>query len=392
MNQSYAILGAAFLLTVGLLNHSAKAFSTPTKTMHYQDAIESVWHPTSLVACQDPEKISTPESESESKMKLLKELVRYASLAPSSHNTQCWKFEASEDGMSLTILPDLERRCPVVDPDDHHLYISLGCALENLVIAAAAFGLESRVDSTDPENEIHVHFLPASSSTTETTAALFEAIPKRQVSRTEYNGEPLTDEELVVLRRAAMGDGVEALFLVDHESQKVVEDHVTHANSAQIRNTAFVRELLSWIRFGEQESVNSGDGLAGAAMGSPFIPRWIGQIFFMLMFRTTPENDKIRRQIRSSAGTVVFASQKENASQWIEVGRAYERFALQATLLGVRNAMLNQPAEEADERHKFAKAVGVEGKRPDLIVRFGKGGAELPHSLRRPVEDIFVLP
>ena len=51
-----------------------------------------------------------------------KELVRYATLAPSSHNTQCWKF-AIED-KAITILPDLSRRTPAVDPDDHHLFVS----------------------------------------------------------------------------------------------------------------------------------------------------------------------------------------------------------------------------------------------------------------------------
>ncbi len=57
---------------------------------------------------------------------LYRELVRYATLAPSSHNTQCWLFGA-ESGL-ITIRPDLTRRCPVVDPDDHHLYASLGCS------------------------------------------------------------------------------------------------------------------------------------------------------------------------------------------------------------------------------------------------------------------------
>lgn len=53
-----------------------------------------------------------------------RELVRYATLAPSSHNTQCWNF-ALED-QAITILPDPLRRCPAVDPDDHHVYVSLG--------------------------------------------------------------------------------------------------------------------------------------------------------------------------------------------------------------------------------------------------------------------------
>src|ERR1700688_1254672 len=79
---------------------------------------------------------------------LSQELVRYATLAPSSHNTQCWKFELEDQ--AITILPDLSRRCPAVDPDDHHVYVSLGCAAENLIHAALACGLraETRFDFT----------------------------------------------------------------------------------------------------------------------------------------------------------------------------------------------------------------------------------------------------
>ena len=36
---------------------------------------------------------------------LKRELVRYATLAPSSHNTQCWKFALQE--RAIAILPDL---------------------------------------------------------------------------------------------------------------------------------------------------------------------------------------------------------------------------------------------------------------------------------------------
>jgi hypothetical protein len=64
-----------------------------------------------------------------------RELVRCATLAPSSHNTQCWKFAIGANGRLITLLPDLARRCPAVDPDDHHLFVSLGCAAENLVQA-----------------------------------------------------------------------------------------------------------------------------------------------------------------------------------------------------------------------------------------------------------------
>ena len=66
------------------------------------------------------------------------ELVRYATLSPSSHNTPCWKFAVQD--RAITILPDLSRRCPAVDPNDHHIFVSPGRAAENLMQAAAAHG------------------------------------------------------------------------------------------------------------------------------------------------------------------------------------------------------------------------------------------------------------
>jgi len=73
----------------------------------------------------------------------LVDCVRYATLAPNGHNTQPWRFALS--ARSVDILPDLSRRTPVVDPDDHHLWASLGCAAENFLIAARAQSLHGDV-------------------------------------------------------------------------------------------------------------------------------------------------------------------------------------------------------------------------------------------------------
>lgn len=56
----------------------------------------------------------------------LRDFVRFATLAPNSHNTQPWKFRLGDD--TIDVIPDFSRRTPVVDPDDHHLYVTLGCA------------------------------------------------------------------------------------------------------------------------------------------------------------------------------------------------------------------------------------------------------------------------
>jgi len=68
----------------------------------------------------------------------LQQMIRYATLAPNGHNSQPWRF--SVNGGFASIIPDLSRRTPVVDPDDHHLFVSLGCAAENLLLAGAAHG------------------------------------------------------------------------------------------------------------------------------------------------------------------------------------------------------------------------------------------------------------
>jgi hypothetical protein len=67
-------------------------------------------------------------------MQQMIEFVRYATLAPSGHNTQPWRFSVNE--YSIRIFPDFTRSLAVVDLDNRELYIRLCCALENLVIAA----------------------------------------------------------------------------------------------------------------------------------------------------------------------------------------------------------------------------------------------------------------
>ena len=52
-------------------------------------------------------------------------------------------------------------------------------------------------------------------------------------------------------------------------------------------------------------------------------------------------------------------------------GRACQRFALQATALGLRHAFVNQPVEVSRLRPELAAWVGLPGRRPDLVLRFG---------------------
>ncbi len=313
---------------------------------------------------------------------LLEALVRCATLAPSSHNTQCWKFVLHENAIS--VLPDLSRRCPAVDPDDHHLFVSLGCATENLVQAALAHGL--RAEATfDPAagGALRVQLEP----TRAVASDLFTAIFDRQCTRGEFDGRPVSADALMLLERAGTGRGVQLLILSDKDAMEKVLAHVVAANTLQMADPAFVDELKRWIRFDDMEAVRMGDGLFTGASGNPSVPRWLGERLFSAFFTAKSENDKYAKQIRSSAGIAVFVAERNDPAHWVEVGRCYQRFALQATALGIRNAFLNQPVEVASVRSRLAHDLGVGDRRPDLVVRFGRG-AEMPRSLRRPLSAV----
>ncbi|MFY9529768.1 MAG: nitroreductase family protein [Candidatus Acidiferrales bacterium] len=271
----------------------------------------------------------------------------------------------------------------MVDPDEHHLWVSLGCATENLVLAAAALGKHADV-AFDPQ-EVHV----ALDNTAPVRSPLVNAIFQRQCTRADYDGQPMPNDVLQKLARAADRGGVRLLLLTERTKVEGVLDYVTQGNSAQIRNAAFVKELKGWVRFNEAEAIATGDGLFSRLSSNPTLPRWLGSLLFSMVLSDKSENDKYAKYLRSSAGVAVFVGERADPADWFEVGRAYERFALAATALGVRTAFVNQPVEVPAVRTQFAQWLGLGSRRPDLVVRFGRG-PQLPYSLRRPVADVIV--
>ena len=335
--------------------------------MNYPSAINRLWRHVDLGTAQD----------------IPMELVRYATLAASSHNTQPWKFKLAPD--RILILPDLARRCPEVDPDDHHLYASLGCAAENLMLAAQAAGLKGHYsfDGSAPGVQVDLEKAPPSRT------SLFEAITKRQCTRTEYDGTALSSEELRLLEEAGRGNGVSVMLLTAQSQKEQVAEFVAEGNRKQFGDPRWSEEMRKWVRFNARDAVRTGDGLYGAAMGFPDIPPWLGNLVMRFTLSVDRQNRKDTTNIRSSGAIAVVYSETDDKQHWIEAGRCYERLALQAAALNLRTAFINQPVEVSALRPQFAAFLGIGARRPDFIVRIGRG-PEMPRSLRRPVEDVIV--
>ncbi|MEM9619438.1 MAG: Tat pathway signal protein [Pseudomonadota bacterium] len=312
----------------------------------------------------------------------LREFIRYATLAANGHNTQPWLFKIG--AQRIAIAPDFAGRTEVVDPDDHHLFVSLGCAAENFAIAAAAHGRPTEI-SFDPSGDGVIDVDIANGAADR--GDLYQAIPMRQSTRSEYDGRKVPVADLEKMRAAAAIDGVNLQFFTEENDLEQVLNFIVAGNSAQMEDPSFVQELKDWIRFNPSEALRTSDGLFSACTGNPTIPTWFGNLMFGQFFKKDTENEKYATQIRSSAGVAVFTGAKEDRDHWIKVGRSFQRFALQATALGIRNAHVNQPIEVPSLRPEFAGWLGARESRPDLIIRFGYAPA-LPMSMRRPVEAV----
>ena len=314
----------------------------------------------------------------------MREMVRAATLAANSHNTQPWRYRVS--ATRIDIVPDFSRRTPVVDPDDHHLFASLGCAAENLMVAARHYGRATElVPPAGADGEITLHF----PGTTAEAAPLFDAITERQSSRSTYDGSMIANETLRELIATARTDSVDAIILTGTQEREDILELVLAGNRAQLDDGTFRSELKSWLRFNPGAAARTKDGLLSAASGNPSLPEWLGPLMYDLTVKADGDNEKVAAQMRSSSGLAVFSAATDDPAGWVAAGRAYERFALAATRAGLQHAFVNQAVEVAAQRTQLQSYLGLGSRRADLIVRFGRGPT-LARSLRRPVDDVIV--
>ncbi|WP_295882451.1 nitroreductase [uncultured Thiohalocapsa sp.] len=314
----------------------------------------------------------------------LHELVRLATLAASSHNTQPWLFRLRTQ--AIEVLPDFRRRCPAVDPDDAHLWRSLGCAAENLVHAAAAQGHAASVQLAQQPQGLRVDFEPSAAlGATDLSAALV----RRQCTRRPFDGRAIAREHRALLAQAGACGTARTLLLDSPALRDTVIDFVRAGDVTQLTDPAFRRELIRWLRFTDAEALETGDGLASTPAGQPSLPRWLARplLRFLLTGRGQAETDTAN--IRSSPLLAVVVASADSPGAWVDAGRAYERLALQATALGIRTAFINQPIEVPSLRASLHGALGLHGETAQLLLRLGHG-PEAPFSLRRPLEDVLL--
>lgn len=310
----------------------------------------------------------------------LAELVRMATLAPNSHNTQGWTFTPLPDGILLSV--DHDRRTPVVDRDDHHLYVSLGAAVETLVVAATAYGITA-TPMVMPEGTVALGFADGASP-----SPLLPAILARQSHRGLYVGTPLTDSDRATLR----GTDPALRLIEDAQTRAALRDLTVAAYGAQMSDDAYRAELKSWLRFSPGVALETYDGLFSGCSGSPALPQMLGEGLFGLLVTAKGQSDALTAQIDSAAGLALLVSDADTPAGWINTGRRLQRIGLAGTQAGLAMAHINPALESRDGRAAVAQVLGVTSGRPSILLRLGRASAPMPFSLRRPPVQTLLTP
>jgi nitroreductase len=310
--------------------------------------------------------------------------VRYAVLAPSSHNTQPWRFRIDDETLSL--YADRSRELPIVDPDGRELVISCGAALFNLELALAHFDREAEVvhlpDSGDPDLLARVE-LGEERAPTSGEEALFAAISDRHTNRQRFHARALPEGLVAALQAASALERAWFAPIVDEERKVAAGDLIAEGDRLQFRDRSFRRELAAWI-------VPNGsprqDGIPGHALGfgdlsSRVAPAGI-RAFNLGRFQAA----KDRELATSSPLLGIIGTEGDEPSDWLAAGRALERVLLRVSSVGASASFVNQPIEVTELRPRVRELAGAGGF-PQLLLRLGfaPGAVATP---RRPMRDV----
>ena len=356
------------LAAAGVTTAGGYLLYTYAPWLNYDQATSNTWRPFEMGSTSSVQ---------------MRELIRYATLAANGHNTQPWTFAIKEN--VIEIHPDYARHLSAVDPHERELWISLGCALENLLVAARAVGYASEVTYPDTADLIHIRLTPD----TPQREAMFDAISLRQNTRSEYDGQPIKMDDLEQVQTISLESGVVLRFVLNPADMETTVGYVNQGNLNQYADEAFIDELIHWLRFNKEGNSGPHSMVSTRAVGA--IPKcragWDRYLWRALSLSS--KLMQMPRSCRTSPGAVVIASETDDKTAWVRTGQVYERLALKMTSLNIKSAFLNQPIEVANVRGQFQSAMGLGNALPQLLVRFGYADP-MPRSLRRSVEQVII--
>lgn len=309
----------------------------------------------------------------------LKYLLQYANLAPSTRNSQPWRFSVGEN--TVGIFADLSRWQPVSDRGRRELYISLGCALENLLVAAEQFGFRHTVHYfPQPSNEelaATVVFQPGGEVSDNRTGIALHSITARHTHRGLYQDEPIVEE----VRRRLLNCCNDPDLRMDLTDDPAIRSRVLelnlHADEMEFADPEFRKELGYWVA----------KGLFG---GPRLLSRLAGTLFARINLGGAI--GKRNAAVLSSAPLIgLISTRLDDRTSQVRTGQMLERLWLRATSIGLALQPMSQALEIPSLRGELALVIGDGSWMPQQLFRIGYPMAcEKGHTTRRSLDQVLL--
>jgi len=319
------------------------------------------------------------------------QILYYASLAGSSHNSQPWRVEVYGRD-SILIFADKTRQLVVVDPSSRELYISLGAFIENFNLAAECFGYAPDIKIINREGDVNgqVATIILTKSKTEKGIVTLKDIELRTTLRVPFDTAEIKESDL---QKLISDDTTDMHYLkANSEYGMYIRQKELESYTSQARRKDAQEELAAWIRFSNRDVREKRDGLTTAGMGINGVGGFLVRNFFK------PEDskkasfvnqgiDKTRLQVANCGGWIIITSNEDNINGWINTGRLYEKINIRCRNLSIGFHPMNQITEEENYGKSTNKLLGFNGKIV-FIARIGYVNIyPEPVSVRRPVES-----
>jgi hypothetical protein len=314
-------------------------------------------------------------------------LISYAVLAPSSHNAQPWKFKIRKN--KIFVYESEERSLPTNDVVGRQANISLGCALETIIIAANHFSLNTKVKYTSKNNNkivAELSFVKSTVGKKSNKEPLFQLISRRFTDRGMYTNK-FPDSRYLKKVALMSNKQFKIHFIKEPEQKKNAASLVLDAMSLAMDDSVFREELSHYIK---SSNTKSKIGMPGFTIGLPFLPSLLAPYLIrkLNMSKLTRKKD----QILLNEGTPMFGvitSEKDDANSQVEIGRMYMKIALEAEKVGLKTHVMAAAIEVKGFYKELQKLLKTKN-RPELFFRVGypMNARKFAHSPRLKAEEV----